>query len=123
LTEFSKFNIRHKFGENFYDFKKSDCRVREFVFTIDLNLLNTKDSELDEESKDVLTNENLDEKIFSYWGKSKTLIGRISTVLLPLEVGKLKKQETQPVGCILLETKLSKFRENFDELVWKELFV
>jgi hypothetical protein len=123
LTQFSKFNIRHKFGENFYDFKKSDCRVREFVFTIDLNLLKTKDSGLCEESKDNLTNDNLDEKIFSYWSKFKTLLGRISTVLLPLEEGKLKREETQPVGCILLETKLSKFRENFDEMVWKELFV
>jgi hypothetical protein len=123
LTQFSKFNIRHKFGENFYDFKKSDCRIREFVFTIDLDLLKSGESWSLDKSNQNITQDNLDDKIFSYWNKCKTLIGRISTILLPVEGSDFKRDETQPVGCILLETKLSKFRENFDDLVWKELFV
>ncbi len=121
LTNFSRFNIRKKFGENFYDFKKSNCRIREFVFTIDLNLAKSEDDSSDTKTRSNVTNEEINHKIFDNWNKSKTLTGRISTVLLPI-VSEQIGDHMQPIAGILLETKLSKYRENFDDLVWKEIF-
>ena len=116
--------MRHKFGENFYDFKKSNCRIREFIFTIDLNLTKYDDDNINSELSDQnFFSDNIEEKIFNYWNKCKTLLGRISTVLLP--IGTEFKNQTHanyPMACILLETKLSKFRENFDDMVWKEIY-
>jgi len=128
LTNFSRFNIRKKFGENFYDFKKTNCRIREFVFTIDLNLAKSEDFS-DKIEKINIPKEDIKDKIFDYWNKCKTLTGRISTVLLPFFTEQIRNfgdirdihDQTQPIAGILLETKLSKYRENFDDLVWKEI--
>ena len=119
LTEFSKFSIRKKYGENFYDFKKSNCRIREFIFTIDLNMAKSQDSS-DIKSENNNSKEEINDKIFDYWNRCKTLIGRITTVLLP--IGAERSRKETPMAGILLETKLSKYRENFDDLVWKELY-
>ncbi len=118
LTDYSKFVIRKNYGNNFYDYKKVDCRIREMVFTIDLRYLrndsNSCYNKKDDESKIGLDFNN---RIIDILNNSKTLLGRLSTILLPST-----KKGDEPVACILLEVKLSKRRQNFDDFLWKQLF-
>lgn len=116
LTDYSKFVIRKNLGNNFYDYKKVDCRIRELVFTIDLRELRNKNLEgnNERESKSVL---NFDERIVKILNNSKTLIGRFSTILLPST-----KKDDVPSACILLEVRLSRRRQNFDDFLWKQVF-
>jgi hypothetical protein len=115
LTDFSRFSIRKTYGANFYDFKIPKSRMREFIFTIDINKFTEEKSERDATEK-VFSKENMNEYIFELLNRTKTLIGRISSVLIHLE-----GEDKDPTPCVLLEVKLSKKRENFDDFVWKEI--
>jgi hypothetical protein len=126
MTGFSRFIIKEKYGDNFYDFKKTDCRIREFVYTIDLQALknisvyscnstNNNNNNSGNTNNDYF--EKLNKEIFDYMNSTKTLLARVSTIVLPNS-----KNEKKPTAYILLETKLSKMRQNFDDIIWKKLF-
>ena len=115
MTDYSKFIIRKNFDQ-LYDYKNVDCRLREFIFTIDLRNLRKSSTEF-ELRNEPMGASTFNKKIIEIFNNSKTLHGRISTILLP----STKKQET-PSACILLEFKLCKRRQNFDDFLWKQIF-
>jgi hypothetical protein len=115
MTDYSKFIIRRKFDQ-LYDYKNVDCRLREFIFTIDLRNLRKSPTEY-EHKNELIGASAFNKKILEIFNNSKTLHGRISTILLP----STKKQDS-PSACILLEFKLCKRRQNFDDFLWKQIF-
>ena len=100
MTDFSKYILKKKYRDHFFDFKDENNRLRVFTYTIDY----AKNKE--QESK------KRGEKLFEDLSKIKTLVSRASPVLLNIQ------NETY-YACIFLETKFSLFRQNFDFFYWK----
>lgn len=95
MTDFSKF-IMFKKNIEFFDFRKEDNKFRIFTYTIDGN-------------KNENNNGNdLIEKL----SKIKTLVSRASPVMI-------KDKEDSLCSCILLESKFSVVRQNYDFFYWK----
>jgi len=118
LTDFTKFVMRKNFGNSVYDYKKSDCRIREMVFTIDLrSVRNDSQSQNNKNLNESKTRFDFNNKIMNILNNSKTLVGRFSTILLPTT-----RAGDEPVACILLELKLCRRRQNFDDFLWKQIF-
>lgn len=105
MTDFSKFIIRSKYGNKFFDFKDEQCRIREFTYSITLQ--DTKESLCDKT--------NYISDVFKTLNLTKTLISRASAVLVQ------NINENKSNACILLETKISRFRQNFDFFHWQKL--
>ncbi len=117
MTDYSKFVIRKNLGNNFYDYKKVDCRIRELVFTIDLRKVKRHFNAAVRNSNETRNNLDFTDKIVEILNNSKTLHARISTILLPSS-----KKEDAPAACILLELRIAKRRQNFDDFLWKQIF-
>jgi hypothetical protein len=100
MTDFSKYILKKKFKDHFFDFKDENNRLRVFTYTIDG--AKTKEQE----------NKKKGEKLFEDLSKIKTLVSRASPVLL-------NSQGDNYMACIFLETKFSIFRQNFDFFYWK----
>ena len=100
MTDFSKYILKKKFKDRFFDFKDENNRLRIFTYTIDGS--KTKEQE----------NKKKGEKLFDDLSKIKTLVSRASPVLL-------NGQDETYIACIFLETKFSLFRQNFDFFYWK----
>ncbi len=100
MTDFSKYILKKKFRDKFFDFKDENNRLRVFTYTIDG--AKTKEQE----------NKKKGEKLFEDLSKIKTLVSRASPVLL-------SGQGDNYIACIFLETKFSQFRQNFDFFYWK----
>lgn len=96
MTDFSKYILKKKYKNQFFDFKDQNNRLRIFTYTID-----------GPKSK-----EKKGEKLFEDLSKIKTLVSRATPVLLNSQGGTF-------VACILLETKFSLYRQNFDFFFWK----
>lgn len=104
MTDYAKFIIRNKYGEQFYDFKRENCRIKTFTYSINV----VKEEVLIQNKSD-----NFFSKLFNNLNNAKTLVSRASTVLLQ------NYDDNKPFACILLETKFSRFRQNFDYFHWK----
>ena len=100
MTDFSKYILKKKYKDHFFDFKDENNRLRVFTYTIDGAKINEQD------------NKKKGEKLFDELSKIKTLVSRASPVLLN------SKGETY-IACIFLETKFSIYRQNFDFFYWK----
>ena len=100
MTDFSKYIIKKRFKDHFFDFKDNNNRLRIFTYTIDGG------KNYDQENK------KKGEKLFDDLSKIKTLVSRATPVLLN------GRGETY-IACIFLETKFSKHRQNFDYFYWK----
>ena len=100
MTDYSKYIIKKRFKDHFFDFKDNNNRLRIFTYTID----GGKNCELENKKKG--------EKLFDDLSKIKTLVSRATPVLLN------GRGETY-IACIFLETKFSKHRQNFDYFYWK----
>ena len=100
MTDFSKYILKKKYKDHFFDFKDEYNRLRVFTYTID----GSKNNEQENKKKG--------EKLFDDLCKIKTLVSRASPVLLN------GKGETY-IACIFLETKFSLYRQNFDYFYWK----
>ena len=74
--------------------------MRIFTYTIDNGKIKEKESI------------KLSEKLYEELNKIKTLVSRATPVLLTGQNGSF-------VACILLETKISFYRQNFDFFYWK----
>ena len=96
MTDFSKYILKKKYKNQFFDFKDQNNRLRIFTYTID-----------GPKSK-----EKKGEKLFEDLSKIKTLVSRATPVLLNSQGGTY-------IACILLETKFSLYRQNFDFFFWK----
>jgi hypothetical protein len=116
FTNYSKLILRNNFKDNFYDYKKAECRIRELIFTIDVRCLKTN-SQGNKKENESSRSLNFKDKIIQILNNSKTLIGRFSTILSPST-----KKDNNPASSILLELKLSKRRQNFDDFLWIEVF-
>jgi hypothetical protein len=101
MTDYSKFIIRNKY-DKFFDFQEN--RVR--VFTYSINIKN-EESLLDEKVNNIFS------KLFNILNNNKTLVSRASVVLLQ------NYEDNKSNACVLLETKLSPFRQNFDYFHWR----
>jgi hypothetical protein len=110
MTEFSKFIIRKEQGENFYDFKNVNKRNIVLKYTINVN---NGESQVNYFTPNCVE-EIIKTKCINYCNSVKTLTSRVSTILL-----QGNKPENKPIACILLETKLAKVRQNFDDIEWK----
>ena len=100
MTDFSKYILKKKYKDHFFDFKDENNRLRVFTYTID----GDKNKEQENKKKG--------EKLFEDLSKIKTLVSRASPVLL-------NGQGSTYIACILLETKFSLTRQNFDFFYWK----
>ena len=100
MTDFSKYIIKKKYKDHFFDFKDENNRLRVFTYTID----GDKNKEQENKKKG--------EKLFEDLSKIKTLVSRASPVLL-------NGQGSTYIACIFLETKFSLTRQNFDFFYWK----
>ena len=100
MTDFSKYILKKKYRDHFFDFKDENNRLRVFTYTIDY----AKNKEQENKKKG--------EKLFEDLSKIKTLVSRASPVLLNIQ------KETY-YACIFLETKFSLYRQNFDFFYWK----
>ena len=105
MSEHSRFILKQRFGDNLFDFTKEDMQVFVFKYTI---IDRAKEEKL---IKDKNLN-NLFETLNSY----KTLISRASVVLLT------QKNSDTYKPLILLETKISQIRQNFDYITWNKFF-
>lgn len=103
MTDFSKYIIRNKYGNKFFDFKDEQCRIREFTYSISLK-----------ENQEPFEKENFMANMFETFNSTKTLISRASAVLVQ------NIDENKSNACILLETKISPFRQNFDYFHWQK---
>ena len=99
MSKFSKYVLKKKYGDKFFDFKDENNRIRVFTYTIEKKF----------ESK-----EKILDNFFEVLNSNKTLVSRASAVLLQNygDIG------TNP--CILLETKYSILRQNYDYFLWKK---
>ena len=100
MTDFSKYILKKKYKDNFFDYKDENNRIRVFTYTINGN----KNKEQENNKKG--------EKLFDDLCNIKTLVSRASPVLLKIKEGFY-------IACILLETKFSLIRQNFDFFYWK----
>ena len=118
MTDFSKFLIKKEFGDDFYDFKSQENKIQVFNFTININYLKTSGNMFE------LDTEIVDKKMLDYLNSFKTFTARISSIMLENTKETSISQElnsvTTPICCVLLEVKISKIRQNFDEFVWRE---
>ena len=96
MTDFSKYILKKKYKDHFFDFKDPANRLRVFTYTVD----------------GPKNKEKKGEKLFEDLCKIKTLVSRASPVLL-------NGQEGTYIACIFLETKFSLYRQNFDFFYWK----
>ena len=96
MTDFSKYILKKKYNNQFFDFKDQNNRLRIFTYTID----------------GPKNKEKKGEKLFEDLSKIKTLVSRATPVLLNGQGGTY-------IACILLETKFSLYRQNFDFFFWK----
>jgi hypothetical protein len=99
MSKFSKYVLKKKYGDKFFDFKDENNRIRIFTYTIEKNF----------ESK-----EKILDNFFEVLNSNKTLVSRASAVLLQ----NYGDNGTNP--CILLETKYSILRQNYDYFLWKK---
>ena len=100
MTDFSKYILKKRYKDHFFDYKDDNNRLRVFTYTIDGGKNNEQE------------NKKKGEKLFDDLSKIKTLVSRATPVLLN------GKGETYS-ACIFLETKFSKYRQNFDYFYWK----
>ena len=100
MTDFSKYILKKKYKDKFFDFQDENNRMRIFTYTIDNGKIKEKESI------------KLSEKLYEELNKIKTLVSRATPVLLTGQNGSF-------VACILLETKISFYRQNFDFFYWK----
>lgn len=107
MTDFSKYIIKNKYQDKFFDFKDDDCRMRVFTYSIAIN----------KEEKDGENEESSLKQLFNSLNRNKTLVSRASSVLLQ-NFGVSRSN-----ACILLETKMSRYRQNFDYFQWKKYIV
>ena len=99
MTDFSKYILHKKFKDKFFSFKDES---KTFTYTI-------------ESSKDEDQNSNKKEKekfLFDNLSNIKTLVSRASPVILG--------SQGNSITCILLETKFSPYRQNFDYFYFKK---
>ena len=101
MTDFSQYILKKKYQDKFFDFKDEKCRIRIFTYTIFQDSIN---------EKEIVTEKCL-KKLFELLNSSKTLVSRASSVLL--------QNFSESNACILLETKFSPYRQNFDYYHWK----
>ena len=99
MSKFSKYVLKKKYGDKFFDFKDENNRIRVFTYTIEKKF----------ESK-----EKILDNFFEVLNSNKTLVSRASAVLLQ----NYGDNGTNP--CILLETKYSILRQNYDYFLWKK---
>lgn len=104
MTDYSQFIIRNKFGDSFYDFKKESSRIVNFSYSINI---------LKEDKLMTASTDHFFSKLFNNLNNTKTLTSRASTILIQ------SKEDNKPYPCILLETKLASFRQNFDFFYWR----
>ena len=100
MTDFSKYILKKKYKDHFFDFKDESNRLRVFTYTIDSAKINEQE------------NKKKGEKLFEDLSKIKTLVSRASPILL-------KGKGENYIACIFLETKFSFYRQNFDFFYWK----
>ena len=100
MTDFSKYILKKKYKDKFFDFQDENNRMRVFTYTIDNGKIKEKETI------------KRQEKLYEELNKIKTLISRATPVLL-------SGQNDTFIACILLETKISFFRQNFDFFYWK----
>ena len=100
MTDFSKYILKKKYKDKFFDFQDENNRMRVFTYTIDLGKNKEKESV------------KRQEKLYEDLNKIKTLVSRATPVLLT-------GQENIFIAAIFLETKFSLYRQNFDFFYWK----
>ena len=100
MTDFSKYILKKKYKDKFFDFQDENNRMRVFTYTIDLGKNKEKESI------------KRQEKLYEDLNKIKTLVSRATPVLLT-------GQENIFIASIFLETKFSLYRQNFDFFYWK----
>ncbi len=101
MTDFSQYILKKKYQDKFFDFKDEKSRIRIFTYTIFQDSINEKE----------IVKEKCLKKLFELLNSCKTLVSRASSVLL--------QNFSEPNACILLETKFSPYRQNFDYYHWK----
>ena len=111
MKDFSKYIIRNKYEDKFFDFKNENSRIRVFTYSISLN---KEEPDLLKEPDSMSNNAKCLQNLFDNFNSTKTLVSRASAVLLQNFEG------NQSNSCILLETKLSPYRQNFDYFHWKK---
>ena len=111
FTDFSKYIIHNKYGDKFFDFKEESSRIRVFTYTINLSDVHSHEDGTQIENK----NNKCLQHLYENFNSTKTLVSRASAVLLQ-NFGDNNKSN----ACILLETKLSRYRQNFDYFHWKK---
>ena len=100
MTDFSKYILKKKYKDKFFDFQDENNRMRIFTYTIDGGKIKEKEAI------------KRKEKLYEELNKIKTLVSRATPVLLTGQSGAF-------IACILLETKISFYRQNFDFFYWK----
>jgi hypothetical protein len=100
MTDFSKYILKKKYNDKFFDFQDENNRIRVFTYTIDGGKIKEKEAI------------KMQEKLYEELNKIKTLVSRATPVLLTAQNGSF-------IACILLETKYSFYRQNFDFFYWK----
>ena len=100
MTDFSKYILKKKYNDKFFDFQDENNRIRVFTYTIDGGKIKEKEAI------------KRQEKLYEELNKIKTLVSRATPVLLTAQNGSF-------IACILLETKYSFYRQNFDFFYWK----
>lgn len=105
MTDFSKYILKIKYKDKFFDFKNDQCNIRSFTYSINLNK--------DQKQYDNIEGKYL-KQLFCTLNGNKTLVSRASAVLLK------NYGVNRSISCILLETKISPFRQNFDYFLWKK---
>ena len=100
MTDFSKYILKKKYKDKFFDFQDENNRMRIFTYTIDGGKIKEKESI------------KRQEKLYEELNKIKTLVSRATPVLLTGQGGTF-------IASVLLETKFSFYRQNFDFFYWK----
>ena len=100
MTDFSKYILKKKYKDKFFDFQDENNRMRVFTYTIDGGKMKEKETI------------KRQEKLYEELNKIKTLVSRATPVLLT-------GQEGFFTASIFLETKFSFYRQNFDFFYWK----
>ena len=100
MTDFSKYILKKKYEDKFFDFQDEMNRMRVFTYTIDVGKIKEKEAI------------KRQEKLYEELNKIKTLVSRATPVLLTNQDGIF-------VASVFLETKFSYYRQNFDFFYWK----
>ena len=111
MKDFSKYIIRNKYEDKFFDFKNENCRIRVFTYSI---AINQADNDFINDPENSINNPKCLQNLFDNFNSTKTLVSRASAVLLQ------NYGDNHSNACILLETKLSPYRQNFDYFHWKK---